>query len=95
MSALLQCPRCQVPLREHPLHECPNCHRWANHLEPDGRCLDCNLGWTHCPTHARLEHAGSDHRKVTAHEVLATFRQHQQKPPPVPLTGPRGVSAPR
>jgi hypothetical protein len=88
------CPRCHLLLREHPLQECPSCHRHANHLEADGRCLDCNLGWTHCPTHARLEHAGSAHRPVTAHQVLTTLRAHTT-PSPASMTGPRGVSAPQ
>ncbi|HEV8653150.1 MAG TPA: hypothetical protein VG276_28090 [Actinomycetes bacterium] len=92
MSALVECPRCQVLLREHPLHECPSCHRWANHLEPDGRCLDCNLHWTHCPEHGRLEHAGTNHQRVTAHQILTTLQQRQQQPSNV-IVGPWGASA--
>lgn len=78
------------------LLQCPGCGWYTRQLQPDGRCLDCNLGWTRCPQHARLEHAGSDHRKVTAHEILTTMRAHHNVAPlPSPSTGPRGVSAPR
>jgi hypothetical protein len=74
------CPRCHIPLRAHPLHECPTCSRWANHLEADGRCLDCNLGWTTCPQHGRLEYAtGRPHQKVSGFAVLATLRAHQAR----------------
>jgi hypothetical protein len=73
-----RCPRCQLELRTHPLTECSRCGRWTNHLEPDGCCLDCNLGWTHCPEHGALEYAsGRPHQKVSVFAALTTLRAHQ------------------
>jgi len=79
------------------LLQCPGCGWWTRHLQADGRCLDCNLGWTCCPQHVRLEWAGSEHRRVTVREVLTTMRAHPDNVThlPTPTTGPRGVSAPR
>jgi len=94
---LLECPRCHQQVTQVELLQCRSCHGYTHQLQPDGRCLDCHLGWTHCPTHARLEHAGSDHKRVTAAEVLTTFRARHDNVthPPTPTSGPRGVSAPR
>jgi hypothetical protein len=56
------------------LLQCPGCGWYAHQLQADGRCLDCNLDWVRCPEHARLEHAGSDHRRVTAEQVVTALR---------------------
>lgn len=80
MTALLQCPKCGWYTRA--LHP------------PDGRCLDCTVGWITCPTHARLEHAGTDHHRVTVHQILATLHKHrQQHTPPTISAGSRGARA--
>lgn len=78
-----------------PLLQCPRCGWYTRQLQPDGRCLDCTLGWTQCPQHARLEWAGTDHRRVTATEILTTIRHHQQQQPPhTSSAGPRGARGP-
>jgi len=76
------------------LLQCPGCGWFTRQLQPDGRCLDCNLGWTTCPQRMRLEWAGSEHRRVTAHEVLTTMRAYEKAVMSTPTTGPRGVSGP-
>jgi hypothetical protein len=56
------------------LFQCPSCGWYTRTFQADGRCLDCNQGWVECPVHVRLEHAGSDHRRVTAEQVVTALR---------------------
>ena len=55
-----------------PMVACRGCSRFTRG-PVDGRCRDCRRGWVSCPEHGRLEHAGSDHHRVTVAEVLAAM----------------------
>jgi hypothetical protein len=92
----MECPRCHQQVPQVELLQCRGCRGYTHQLQPDGRCLDCHLGLVHCPTHSRLEHAGSDHRKVTAAEVISIFRKReQQQQTSNVIVGPWGGSASR
>lgn len=51
------------------LRQC-RCGRWSHTLSGNGLCRDCRLGWVHCVEHGRLEHALSDHTRVTIAEII-------------------------
>jgi hypothetical protein len=52
------------------LEQCPRCGWYAESFGIGGVCAWCGHGWIACPTHGRLEHVGTDHRRVTVAEVL-------------------------
>jgi len=63
-----------------PLRTCRHCGRWSRGLAPTGLCRDCRLGWAHCPEHGRLEHARSDHQRVSVADVLLAVPEEGGQP---------------
>jgi hypothetical protein len=55
-----------------PLIQCRSCRSWTRWLGTSGWCRNCTHGWVFCLEHARLEHTGTVHRRVSVRDVLDT-----------------------
>jgi hypothetical protein len=65
---------------------CPGCG-WYTAKLVTNRCGNCRRGWETCPVHGRLEHAGTDHRRVTVAEVVVAVPLVAGRPPLRVLNG--------